>query len=114
MKLNLLNALIATAVLFVMASFLMGMQLSPTAPSWWCTARRKYAGCGSASVASSSFLPAVAPAAAAGIEKVSGPALVLPSFDGTTPRQKLLAALLIVAAVARPFWSRAARWISPP
>lgn len=28
MKLNLLNALIATAVLFVMASFLMGMQLS--------------------------------------------------------------------------------------
>ena len=29
MKLNLLNALIATAVLFVMASFLMGMQLSP-------------------------------------------------------------------------------------
>ena len=28
---------------------------------------------------------------------------MLPSFDGTTPRQKLLAALLIVAAVARPF-----------
>ncbi len=58
--------------------------------------------------------PAVAPAAAAGIEKVSGPALVLPSFDGTTPRQKLLAALLIVAAVARRSRSRAARWISPP
>ncbi|PVF13211.1 high-affinity branched-chain amino acid ABC transporter permease LivM, partial [Yersinia pestis] len=34
---------------------------------------------------------------------VSGPAWVLPSFDGTTPRQKLLAAVVIIAAVAWPF-----------
>lgn len=49
------------------------------------------------------FFQLLRPLLQQGLKKVSGPALVLPSFDGTTPRQKLLAALLIVAAVARPF-----------
>ncbi|VDZ56215.1 leucine/isoleucine/valine transporter permease subunit [Serratia odorifera] len=39
-----------------------------------------------------------------GLGKMSGPSWVLPSFDGTTLRQKLLAALLIIAAVAWPFF----------
>ena len=98
MKLNLLNALIATAVLFVMASFLMGMQLSRTAPSWWCTARRKYAGCGSASVASSSFLPAVAPAAA---EKLR---------PGALAWHHAAAALVCSIIVAGRVWASAQRW----
>ncbi|WOX39236.1 high-affinity branched-chain amino acid ABC transporter permease LivM [Serratia marcescens] len=104
MKLNLLNALIATAVLFVMASFLMGMQLSLDGTKlvvhgaaevrwmWICI------GC-----VIVFFFQLLRPLLQQGLKKVSGPAFVLPSFDGTTPRQKLLAALLIVAAVAWPF-----------
>ncbi|PII55025.1 high-affinity branched-chain amino acid ABC transporter permease LivM [Serratia sp. OLHL2] len=104
MKLNLLNALIATAVLFVMASFLMGMQLSLDATKLVvhgaAEVRWMWIGIGCVIVF---FFQLLRPLLQQGLKKVSGPAFVLPSFDGTTPRQKLLAALLIVAAVAWPF-----------
>ncbi|CAM4258564.1 high-affinity branched-chain amino acid ABC transporter permease LivM [Serratia nematodiphila] len=104
MKLNLLNALIATAVLFVMASFLMGMQLSLDGTKLVvhgaAEVRWMWIGIGCVSVF---FFQLLRPLLLQGLKKVSGPAFVLPSFDGTTPRQKLLAALLIVAAVAWPF-----------
>lgn len=104
MKLNLLNALIATAVLFVMASFLMGMQLSLDGTKLVvhgaAEVRWMWIGIGCVIVF---FFQLLRPLLQQGLKKVSGPAFVLPSFDGTTPRQKLLAALLIVAAVAWPF-----------
>lgn len=104
MKLNLLNALIATAVLFVMVSFLMGMQLSLDGTKLVvhgaAEVRWMWIGIGCVIVF---FFQLLRPLLQQGLKKVSGPALVLPSFDGTTPRQKLLAALLIVAAVAWPF-----------
>ncbi|EMW1142972.1 high-affinity branched-chain amino acid ABC transporter permease LivM [Serratia marcescens] len=103
MKLNLLNALIATAVLFVMASFLMGMQLSLDGTKLVvhgaAEVRWMWIGIGCVIVF---FFQLLRPLLQQGLKKVSGPAFVLPSFDGTTPRQKLLAALLIVAAVAWP------------
>ena len=104
MKLNLLNALIVTAVLFVMASFLMGMQLSLDGTKLVvhgaAEVRWMWIGIGCVIVF---FCRLLRPLLQQGLKKVSGPAFVLPSFDGTTPRQKLLAALLIVAAVAWPF-----------
>ncbi|EMF8048974.1 high-affinity branched-chain amino acid ABC transporter permease LivM [Serratia marcescens] len=104
MKLNLLNALFATAVLFVMASFLMGMQLSLDGTKLVvhgaAEVRWMWIGIGCVIVF---FFQLLRPLLQQGLKKVSGPAFVLPSFDGTTPRQKLLAALLIVAAVAWPF-----------
>lgn len=104
MKLNLLNALSATAVLFVMASFLMGMQLSLDGTKLVvhgaAEVRWMWIGIGCVIVF---FFQLLRPLLQQGLKKVSGPAFVLPSFDGTTPRQKLLAALLIVAAVAWPF-----------
>ncbi|MGP2921494.1 high-affinity branched-chain amino acid ABC transporter permease LivM [Serratia bockelmannii] len=104
MKLNLLNALIATAVLLVMASFLMGMQLSLDGTKLVvhgaAEVRWMWIGIGCVIVF---FFQLLRPLLQQGLKKVSGPAFVLPSFDGTTPRQKLLAALLIVAAVAWPF-----------
>ncbi len=104
MKLNLLNALIATAVLFVMASFLMGMQLSLDGTKLVvhgaAEGRWMWIGIGCVIVF---FFQLLRPLLQQGLKKVSGPAFVLPSFDGTTPRQKLLAALLLVAAVAWPF-----------
>jgi len=104
MKLNLLNALIATAVLFVMASFLMGMQLSLDGTKLVvhgaAEVRWMWIGIGCVIVF---FFQLLRPLLQQGLIKVSGPAFVLPSFDGTTPRQKLLAALLLVAAVAWPF-----------
>ncbi|CAI1052928.1 high-affinity branched-chain amino acid ABC transporter permease LivM [Serratia entomophila] len=104
MKLNLLNALIATAVLFVMASFLMGMQLSLDGTKLVvhgaAEVRWMWIGIGCVIVF---FFQLLRPLMQQGLKKISGPAFVLPSFDGTTPRQKLLAALLLVAAVAWPF-----------
>ncbi|AML56074.1 high-affinity branched-chain amino acid ABC transporter permease LivM [Serratia rubidaea] len=104
MKLNLLNALIAAAVLFVMAAFLMGMQLgldgTKLVVRGAAEVRWMWIGIGCALVFVFQLLR---PLLQQGLSKVSGPSWVLPSFDGTTPRQKLLAALLIVAAVAWPF-----------
>ncbi|MGO4746694.1 high-affinity branched-chain amino acid ABC transporter permease LivM [Serratia quinivorans] len=104
MKLNLLNALIATLVLFVMASFLMGMQLSLDGTKLVvhgaAEVRWMWIGIGCVIVF---FFQLLRPLMQQGLKKISGPTWVLPSFDGTTARQKLLAAAIIVAAVAWPF-----------
>lgn len=104
MKLNLLNALIATLVLFVMASFLMGMQLSLDGTKLVvhgaAEVRWMWIGIGCVIVF---FFQLLCPLMQHGLKKISGPAWVLPSFDGTTTRQKLLAAAIIIAAVAWPF-----------
>lgn len=104
MKLNLLNALIATLVLFVMASFLMGMQLSLDGTKLVvhgaAEVRWMWIGIGCVIVF---FFQLLRPLMQQGLKKISGPSFVLPSFDGTTARQKLLAAAIIVAAVAWPF-----------
>lgn len=104
MKLNLLNALIATLVLFVMASFLMGMQLSLDGTKLVvhgaAEVRWMWIGIGCVIVF---FFQLLRPLMQQGLKKISGPTWVLPSFDGTTARQKLLAAAIIIAAVAWPF-----------
>jgi len=104
MKLNLLNALIATLVLFVMASFLLGMQLSLDGTKLVvhgaAEVRWMWIGIGCVIVF---FFQLLRPLMQQGLKKISGPSFVLPSFDGTTARQKLLAAAIIVAAVAWPF-----------
>ncbi|CAI1919555.1 high-affinity branched-chain amino acid ABC transporter permease LivM [Serratia proteamaculans] len=104
MKLNLLNALISTLVLFVMASFLMGMQLSLDGTKLVvhgaAEVRWMWIGIGCVIVF---FFQLLRPLMQQGLKKISGPSFVLPSFDGTTARQKLLAAAIIVAAVAWPF-----------
>ncbi|MGO2156315.1 MAG: high-affinity branched-chain amino acid ABC transporter permease LivM [Serratia proteamaculans] len=104
MKLNLLNALIATLVLFVMASFLMGMQLSLDGTKLVvhgaAEVRWMWIGIGCVIVF---FFQLLRPLMQQGLKKISGPSFALPSFDGTTARQKLLAAAIIVAAVAWPF-----------
>ncbi|ATA19712.1 L-leucine ABC transporter membrane protein /L-isoleucine ABC transporter membrane protein /L-valine ABC transporter membrane protein [Gibbsiella quercinecans] len=104
MKLNLLGAIFATVVLFVMASFLMGMQLSLDGTKLVVhgAAEVRWMWIGIACVVVF-FFQLLRPLVQQGMKKVSGPSFVLPSFDGTTPRQKLLAAVLIVAAVAWPF-----------
>ncbi|AEF43347.1 ABC-type transporter, integral membrane subunit [Serratia sp. AS12] len=104
MKLNLLNALIASVVLFVMASFLMGMQLSLDGTKLVvhgaAEVRWMWIGIGCVIVF---FFQLLRPLMQQGLKKLSGPSFVLPSFDGTTSRQKLLAAAMIVAAIAWPF-----------
>jgi branched-chain amino acid transport system permease protein len=104
MKLNLLNALIASVVLFVMASFLMGMQLSLDGTKLVvhgaAEVRWMWIGIGCVIVF---FFQLLRPLMQQWLKKLSGPSFVLPSFDGTTPRQKLLAAAIIVAAIAWPF-----------
>ncbi|AUG98933.1 high-affinity branched-chain amino acid ABC transporter permease LivM [Prodigiosinella confusarubida] len=101
---NVINAIISALVLLVMATFLMGMQLSldgtklvvhgAKAVRWY------WIGAGCAIVFVFQLLR---PALSQGMKKFSGPAWVLPSFDGSTPRQKWLALVLIVAAIAWPF-----------
>jgi len=104
MKLDLLNAIIATVVLFVLASFLMGMQLSLDGTKLVvhgaAEVRWMWIGIGCVVVF---FFQLLRPLMQQGLKKVSGPSFVLPSFDGTTTRQKLLAAVLIIAAVVWPF-----------
>lgn len=104
MKLDLLNAIIATVVLFVMASFLMGMQLSLDGTKLVvhgaAEVRWMWIGIGCVVVF---FFQLLRPLMQQGLKKVSGPSFVLPSFDGTTTRQKLLAAAIIIAAVVWPF-----------
>ncbi|KFK92462.1 MULTISPECIES: high-affinity branched-chain amino acid ABC transporter permease LivM [unclassified Serratia (in: enterobacteria)] len=104
MKLDLLNACIATVVLFIMASFLMGMQLSLDGTKLVvhgaAEVRWMWIGIGCVVVF---FFQLLRPLMQQGLKKVSGPSFVLPSFDGTTTRQKLLAAAIIIAAVVWPF-----------
>jgi len=103
-KLNLLNALVSSLMLLVLAAFFMGMRLNlddthlvvnnAGSVRWnWIAL-----GCGVV------FLfQLLRPLLTSGLKKVSGPAFVLPGIDGSTVKQKLFLLVLIVAAAVWPF-----------
>ncbi|ELI8038167.1 TPA: high-affinity branched-chain amino acid ABC transporter permease LivM [Yersinia enterocolitica] len=103
-QLNFLNAIISSFVLLVLASFVMGLQLQLDGTKLIVqgASEVRWLWIGAACIVVF-FFQLVRPFIQQGIKKVSGPAWVLPSFDGTTPRQKLLAAAIIIAAIAWPF-----------
>ncbi|AHM76258.1 high-affinity branched-chain amino acid ABC transporter permease LivM [Yersinia hibernica] len=103
-QLNFLNAIISSIVLLVLASFVMGLQLQLDGTKLIVqgASEVRWLWIGAACIVVF-FFQLVRPLIQQGMKKVSGPAWVLPSFDGTTPRQKLLAAAIIVAAIAWPF-----------
>lgn len=105
MRINpLLNALFCAFMLLVLAAFMMGMRLSLDGTHlvvhnagevrWYWIA----AGCAVVFV-----FQLLRPLFARLFGKINGPALVLPSVDGSTPRQKWLLLALILAAIAWPF-----------
>ena len=113
-RLGLVNAVVSTVMLLVLASFFMGMRLdldgtklvvaNAGAVRWnWI-----FLGCAAV------FVFQLLRPLLQGKFKRSGKGLVLPGFDGSTPKQKLLMLLVIVAAVAGPSSCRAAAWILPP
>ncbi|EHD23590.1 MULTISPECIES: high-affinity branched-chain amino acid ABC transporter permease LivM [Brenneria] len=103
-QLNLFNALVSALMLLVLAAFIMGMQLGLDGTRLVVRGadqvRWYWIGAGCVVVF---FFQLIRPFFQQSIKKFAVPSLVLPSFDGSTPRQKLLAALLIIAAVAWPF-----------
>ncbi|AVX40019.1 high-affinity branched-chain amino acid ABC transporter permease LivM [Yersinia massiliensis] len=103
-QLNFVNAIISSFVLLVLASFVMGLQLQLDGTKLIVqgASEVRWLWIGAACIVVF-FFQLVRPVIQQGIKKVSGPAWVLPSFDGTTPRQKLLAAAIIIAAIAWPF-----------
>lgn len=103
-QLNFVNAIISTFVMLVLASFLMGLQLALDGTRLVVhgagEVRWMWIAIGCAVVF---FFQLFRPLMQQGMKKISGPSWVLPSFDATTTRQKLLVALIIVAAVVWPF-----------
>ncbi|MEN5017244.1 high-affinity branched-chain amino acid ABC transporter permease LivM [Erwinia sp. Eh17-17] len=103
-KLNLINAFVSSLMLLVLAAFFMGMRLDLEGTKlvvnnagevrWnWIAL-----GCGVV------FLfQLLRPMVQSSLKKVSGPSLVLPGIDGSTPKQKLFLLALIVAAAVWPF-----------
>ncbi|WP_033568979.1 high-affinity branched-chain amino acid ABC transporter permease LivM [Dickeya undicola] len=105
MKLHtLVNAVLSALVLLVLATFVMGMQLSLDGTQLVVHGAEKVRWMWIIAACALVFLfQLLRPALAQGMKKVSGPGFVLPSFDGSTPRQKWLALALLIAAVAWPF-----------
>ncbi|MEI7346331.1 high-affinity branched-chain amino acid ABC transporter permease LivM [Dickeya chrysanthemi] len=105
MKLHtLVNAVVSALVLLVLATFLMGMQLSLDGTRLVVHGAEKLRWMWIIAACALVFLfQLLRPALAQGAKKVSGPGFVLPSFDGSTPRQKLLALALVIVAVVWPF-----------
>lgn len=103
-RLNLFNALLSAFVLLVLASFVMGLQLTLDGTHLVVrgagNVRWTWIAVGCAVVFVFQLLR---PLWQQGLKKVSGPGWVLPSFDGSTPRQKWLALVLIIAALVWPF-----------
>jgi len=103
-RLNLFNALLSAFVLLVLASFIMGLQLTLDGTHLVVrgagNVRWTWIAVGCAVVFVFQLLR---PLWQQGLKKISGPSWVLPSFDGSTPRQKWLALVLIIAALVWPF-----------
>ena len=100
----LLNALISSLMLLVLASFFMGMRLSLDGTQLVVnnagSVRWNWIAIGCVVV----FCFQLArPLFQQGMKKISGPTFILPSIDGSTAKQKLFLLALIVAAVAWPF-----------
>ena len=115
-RLNLLNALVSAFVLLILAAFIMGLQLSLDGTKLVVNGagevRWTWIAIGCAIVF---VFQLFRPMVSSGLKKISGPGWVLPSFDGSTPKQKLLALVLIIAAIATVFLGRAVngwvRWL---
>lgn len=103
-QLNLVNAIISTITMFVLASFIMGVQLgldgTHLVVNMADSVRWEWIAAGSVVVF---FFQLMRPLIQQGLKKVSGPTLVLPSLDGSTPKQKLVLMLILIAAVVWPF-----------
>jgi len=104
MKTSFINALISSVMLLVLATFFMGLRLNLDGTNLVVqnagSVRWNWIATGCAVV----FLfQLLRPVWQSGLKKISGPALVLPGLDGSTPKQKLVMAVLIIAAVAWPF-----------
>ncbi|MEA9389853.1 high-affinity branched-chain amino acid ABC transporter permease LivM [Acerihabitans sp. TG2] len=101
---HLLNALFCAFMLLVLATFMMGMRLSLEGTGLVVHGASKvrwyWIGAGCAVVF---FFQLLRPSFQRVIKKISGPTWVLPSFDGSTPRQKWLGLVMILAAIAWPF-----------
>ncbi|PKH23813.1 high-affinity branched-chain amino acid ABC transporter permease LivM [Enterobacterales bacterium CwR94] len=102
-RLNVVNAVISSVMLLILAAFFMGMRLDLDGTKlvvvnagevrWnWI-----YVGCAVV------FLFQLLRPLFDGVFKRNGKGFVLPSFDGSTPKQKLLMLVIIIAAVAWPF-----------
>ncbi|MDI9279635.1 high-affinity branched-chain amino acid ABC transporter permease LivM [Pantoea sp. EABMAA-21] len=102
-RLGLVNAVISTVMLLILATFFMGVRLdldgtklvvaNASAARWnWI-----FIGCAVV------FVFQLLRPVFHGKFKRSGKGFVLPGFDGSTPKQKLVMALLIAAAVLWPF-----------
>ena len=103
-KLNLLNAVASTVMMFILSAVFMGLQLGLEGThlviSSASEVRWHWVAIGCAAV----FLfQLLRPLLQSRLKKVSGPALVLPGIDGSTGKQKLFLLLLLVIAVAWPF-----------
>lgn len=102
--LNLLNAIASSLMLVVLAAFFMGMRLNLDGTQLVVnnagSVRWNWIATGAAVVF---FFQLLRPLMQKGLKKISGPALVLPGIDGSTPKQKLLMVVMIIAAVAWPF-----------
>ena len=99
-----MGAIFSALMLLVLAAFVMGMQLSLDGTRLVVhnagQVRWTWIGAGCGVV----FLfQLLRPYFQRGLKKLSGPSWVLPSFDGSTPKQKWLALVLILAAIAWPF-----------
>ncbi|MGO1239088.1 MAG: high-affinity branched-chain amino acid ABC transporter permease LivM [Hafnia alvei] len=103
-QLNLVNAIISTITMFVLASFIMGVQLgldgTHLVVNMADSIRWEWIAVGCVVVF---FFQLMRPLIQQGLKKVSGPTLVLPSLDGSTPKQKLVLMLILIAAVVWPF-----------
>ena len=106
-QLNLVNAIISTITMFVLASFIMGVQLgldgTHLVVNMADSIRWEWIAAGCVVVF---FFQLMRPLIQQGLKKVSGPTLVLPSLDGSTPKQKLVLMLILIAAVVWPLWYR--------
>lgn len=102
-RLGLVNALISTVMLLVLAAFFMGMRLDLNGTKLQVvnagSVRWNWIFIGCAVV----FLFQLLRPLLQGKLKRSSGGLVLPGFDGSTPKQKLVMALMIAAAVIWPF-----------
>ncbi len=102
--LNLVNAMVSALMLVVLAAFFMGMRLNLDGTHLVVnnagSVRWKWIAVGSIVVF---FFQLLRPLLQRGLKKISGPAMVLPGIDGSTPKQKLLLVALIVAAAVWPF-----------
>ncbi|MBP2168693.1 branched-chain amino acid transport system permease protein [Erwinia toletana] len=103
-QLNLVNAMVSALMLLILAAFFMGLRLNLDGTQLVVnnagSVRWNWIAVGCAVVF---FFQLMRPMMQSGLKKISSPAFVLPGFDGSTPKQKLLALALIIAAVVWPF-----------